>query len=280
MSNNKSVPHFLIIGAAKSGTTTLYDDLKTSKALNLPYDKEPAILIEARSRSDAIKKYNIHFNSSTKSDTIRGEASTYYMMQPLFPDVSKFALDVCGSELKIIAILRHPVDRIISHVTHDYMVGRLKYRDVDRALEKDSKYLDSSNYYMQLKTWVDTFGLKNLSCISFKEYITNRRSMSQKVAEFVGIDPNSLDYREEISNASFELRRNILSPEIMKLYYRHIRKYTPTYLRKTGVNLFTKNPDLGRLIFSQSLKDELIVHFSKLEPKLSDLLGTKIDWEI
>ena len=278
MSNNQSVPQFIIIGAAKSGTTTLYDDLKTSKALNLPYDKEPAILIKAKSKADAINKYNTHFNSSINRDAIRGEASTYYMMQPLFPDVSKFALDVCGSELKVIAILRDPVDRIVSHVTHDYMVGRLKYRDVDRALEKDSKYLDLSNYYMQLKTWVDTFGLKNLSCISFKEYVTNRRSMSQKVAEFIGIDPTSLDYREEISNASFHLRRNILSPEIMKLYYQYIRKYTPNYFRKTGVNLLTKNPKLGKLNFSQSLKDELIVHFYKLEPKLYDLLEKKIEW--
>ena len=252
--------------------------LKLGKVLNLPDDKEPAILIKARSKADAIKKYNIHFNSSSAIDTIRGEASTYYMMQPLFPDVSKFALDVCGSDLKLIAILRHPVDRIISHVSHDYMVGRLKYRDVDRALEKDSKYLDLSNYYMQLKTWVDTFGLKNLSCISFKEYVINRRSMSQKVAKFIGINPTSLDYREEISNASSNLRRNMLSPEIMKVYYRYIRKLTPTYLRKTGVNLLTKNPDLGKLNFSQSLKDELTVHFAKIEPKLSDLLEQKIDW--
>ena len=277
MLNDKNVPQFLIIGAAKSGTTTLYNDLKTSKALNLPYDKEPAILIEARSRADAIKKYNIHFNSSTNSNTIRGEASTYYMMQPLFPDVSKFALDVCGSDLKLIAILRHPVDRIISHVTHDYMVGRLKYRDVDRALEKDSKYLDLSNYYMQLKTWVDTFGLQNLNCISFKKYVTNRRE-SQKIAKFIGIDPNSLNYTEAISNPSSKLKRNFLSPEIMKLYYRHIRKYTPTSLRKTGVNLLTKNPDLGQLSFSQSLKDKLIVHFSKLEPELYDLLEREIEW--
>lgn len=278
MLNNKNVPQFLIIGAAKSGTTTLYDDLKTSKALNLPRDKEPAILIKARSKADAIKKYNIHFNSSTNSDAIRGEASTYYMMQPLYPDVSKFALDVCGRDLKVIAILRHPVERIVSHVTHDYMVGRLKYRDVDRALEKDSKYLNLSDYYTQLKTWIDTFGLKNFSCISFKEYVTNRRSMSQKVAQFIGIDPSSLNYREEISNASFNLRRNILAPKIMKLYYQHIRKYTPTSLRQTGANLLTKNPDLGKLYFSQSLKDELTVYFSKLEPKLYDLLEQKIEW--
>lgn len=277
MPDNKNVPHFLIIGAAKSGTTSLYDDLKTSSFLNLPYDKEPAILLKAKSKEDAIKCYNKHFNSSA-INTIRGEASTYYMMQPLFPDVSKFAKNVCGSDLKLIAILRHPIDRIISHVTHDYAVGRLKFRDVDYALNKDSRYIDWSNYYMQLKTWVDTFGLENLMCISFKEYITNRHIVTQEVAKFIGIEPSSLGYREEISNQSSMLRRNILSPEIMAIYSRHLRKYVPSSMKKVGIGILTKKPALKDVKFSRSLKDELTVHFFKLEQELFNLLEKKVEW--
>ncbi|AFY54851.1 sulfotransferase family protein [Rivularia sp. PCC 7116] len=272
-----SLPHFLIIGAMKSGTTSLYDDLKTSPLFHLPDTKEPAVLVKTKTIKDAVRQYELHFENS--NDTrIRGDGSTYYMMQPLFPDVSKFAKTVCGSDLKLVAILRNPIDRIISHVCHDYAAGRLKHRDVDRAIADDFRYVAFSNYTLQLKPWIESFGIDSLYCISFEDYIKNRLAVSRKIASFIEVEPSTITPRRKISNRNSDIRLPLIPGKTLEIYRSYLKKITPPFVQKAGFNLFTqKRKVLPEVKFSQKLKDELHKHFSEMEDNLCSLTGKKIN---
>lgn len=275
-----SLPNFLIIGAMKSGTTSLYDDLKTSPLFHLPEKKEPAILVKAKTIKDAVRQYELHFDNS--NDTrIRGDGSTYYMMQPLFPDISKFAKTVCGSELKLVAILRNPIDRIVSHVCHDYAVGRLKHRDIDRAIAEDSRYVAFSNYAAQLTPWVKSFGLDSIYCISFEDYINNRLTISRKVASFLGVEPSTISTRKNISNQNSDIRVSLIPEKTLEIYRSYLKKITPPFFQKAGFTIFTQKQNTSPEIkFSQKLKESLHEYFFEMENNLYSLTGNKINFRV
>ena len=271
------LPNFLIIGAMKSGTTSLYDDLKTSSQFYLPDNKEPAILVKAKNKEEALKQYRLHFKDSER-DSIRGEASTYYTMQPLFPDVSKFAKDVIGSDLKLVVILRNPIDRIISHVCHDYSVGRLNHRNIDRAIQNDNRYVSFSNYAQQLKPWIDSFGQERLFCISFKDYVDNRLEASRSVAAFLDVDPMSIKPREKISNQNSDVKQSILPLGLLNFYRENIYFLMPKSLKKIAINFFTKKrKSLPPIEFSDALRRDLEERFHDLEKELILITGKKLE---
>lgn len=269
------LPNFLIIGAMKSGTSSLYDDLKISEAFDLPDVKEPGVLVKVNTLEEAINRYKLHFKNTNKNK-IRGDGSTYYTMQPLFPDISQFAKKLCGPKLKLVVILRNPVDRLVSHIRHDYTAGRLKHRDVEQALIDDSRYLAFSDYVMQLTPWVKTFGMSNIYCVSFSDYVKDRLYISKEVANFLGADPSSISSRTMISNQNSDIRRSILPVNVTEHYRLHIRKFIPQFLHQVGRNMISKPGKKPDIDFPDELISNLNKRFSDMEEKLYNLTGKEI----
>ncbi len=113
------LPDFLIIGAQKAGTTTLYRDLLANPAIFLPIDKEPGNLCEDDLLTDTGRSaYARHFaNAST--DQLCGEATTSHTKRPDVLGVPARARRLLGDKLKVIYLVREPISRIISHHHHE-----------------------------------------------------------------------------------------------------------------------------------------------------------------
>ena len=97
MNNNFNKPNFLIIGAQKSGTTSLYMDLSTSADIYFPIDKEPGHLAcENIYEKDVVNSYYNLFKSG--NNKLCGEASTVYTKRPFYDGVAERAEFILGSD--------------------------------------------------------------------------------------------------------------------------------------------------------------------------------------
>ena len=112
MSNVKG-PNFFIVGAPKSGTTSLFEYLSTHPNVFTPKMKEPHFFsddLAAGREIHTLKEYLLLFEKIVEGETAIGEASTGY----LYSSVAAENIKKFNPEAKIIAILRNPVDMIYS----------------------------------------------------------------------------------------------------------------------------------------------------------------------
>ncbi|WP_237273248.1 sulfotransferase domain-containing protein [Sulfitobacter sp. M220] len=271
-----SYPDFIIIGACKSGTTTLYDDLCGHPHVYMPEIKEPDILHRSSTAGSAHMLYAKHF-ASAPNGALCGEGSTYYTMQPDFASVAEHALDVCGPTLKLIYIVRDPIDRILSHIAHDMSVGRVPIAPGDELLRNHPRYRAWSDYPMQLSSWVETFGKENILLLYFDDLVSNRTTTVERTAKFLGLDPSLLPERTAISNIRGS-QPGFTSGILQKfaqstLYQFSIRRFLPSGLRDRLKSIFMHRNEIPSVELSSTVKSELEAYFANYRSTLADLLN-------
>ena len=175
--NNRTID-FLIIGAMKSGTTAVAENMNSHPEIFIPESKEPSYFINwektylngreeiinwKNNSASNLNKYLELFNNATKGQLI-GEASTLYLPSK---DTPRLAYDH-NPKMKIIVILRNPISRAIS--AHNYNITNQKELEDDfikAALEElngkrdqfiyNSRYLHYGLYYKHIKNWLTYF---------------------------------------------------------------------------------------------------------------------------
>jgi hypothetical protein len=110
-------PDFVVVGAQKAGSTSLFAYLAAHPEVDQPLVKEIQYFTNAAARGQ--DWYRRHFPVDDDSGRITGEASPYYMVHPLALDRLALALP----EVKILVILREPVSRLVSHFRHNLRLG-------------------------------------------------------------------------------------------------------------------------------------------------------------
>lgn len=227
------LPDFLIVGAARSGTTSLYRYLRRHPDLYLPTDKEPHFLAFAGDpprygpdisqgvtwRVDAY----LRLFEDAPPGTLTGEASTSYLY--FHDEVIENIRALYGSDhadIKIIIVLRDPVQRAFSH--HSYLVAQgvedLPFRDaIDPALMADRSetrwdfdYVGFSRYYEQVEHYLDAF--EHVGIWEFSLLKEDPSRLVREILEFLGVDPDvSLDLSLQANRsgtARFEWIRGVL----------------------------------------------------------------------
>ncbi|HZW10461.1 MAG TPA: sulfotransferase domain-containing protein [Phycisphaerales bacterium] len=184
------LPDFLIIGAMKAGTTTLFHDLMLNPRVFFPLDKEPEFLCRDEVLSEDGRRRYAKLFARARADQLCAEASTAYAKRPVYEGVPARALRALGGELKVLYIVRDPVKRMASQHRHEVGVGRLETRpDVNAAVREIGRYLDYSRYAMQLEPWLEAFGPERVRVIVFERYVGARARTIAAVSEFLGVAP-------------------------------------------------------------------------------------------
>jgi Sulfotransferase domain len=179
------LPDFLVIGAMKAGTTTLYHDLLTNRDIFLP-DKELNALVNDSSPSS----YAQHFHAA-KAHQLCGDVSTCYSMLPQYPEAVSNARRCLPRDLKIIYIVREPIRRLISHHRHMsawHGAGRMS-ADIDACVRKETNLLAFSSYAYQIRPWIEAFPTGAVSIVRFEDYIADRRREVARLSMFLGVPP-------------------------------------------------------------------------------------------
>lgn len=184
-----SLPGFLIIGAMKSGSTTLFDDLRTNPALFLDV-KEPDLLsLEEVEHPDGLARYQSLF-ANAQPHQLCGEASTSYTKHPKHIGAPQRAKQVLGENLKLIYILREPVARAVSQHYHVYFWNNeprpMNQVPIDQL---DEHIIDFSCYGRQLALWLEEYPLEQILILRFEEFIKDRVGHYRKACAFLEVEP-------------------------------------------------------------------------------------------
>lgn len=181
-------PDFLIVGAMKAGTTSIYGDLQAIDGVWMPAQKEPEVLIRNKDRVAAAADYADLFRNAPV-DALVGEASTGYTKRPLSDGAAAMAAALTGGELKVIYVTRDPVARIESHLRHDALNGMIG-EDFGQALRSNPDYVNFSRYDWQIAPWKQAFGEANVLEVSFEDYVADRPAVLRAIGAHLGVDVN------------------------------------------------------------------------------------------
>jgi len=207
MTSDKGPIDFLIVGAMKAGTTTLYRDLITHPDIAMPEQKEPETLVRFTSLDDIRRDYRDLF-ANAPHGSIRGEASTAYTKLPVYPGVAERARALSNGKLRIVYIRRNPLERIISHYKHERQHRRIDM-PISHALREVPELIDFSRYDWQIAPWKACFGEENVLEIDLEVYAADRAGMAKKVVAHLGADPARLPAPDSrlVANSAREMKR-------------------------------------------------------------------------
>lgn len=176
---------FMMIGAQKCGTTGLAAQLAAHPSVCFSRVKEPGFFNEVTNWRDRLADYHQLF--SPVAGQICGEASTMYTFLPQWPDTCS-RLYAYNPNLKLIYIMRDPVERIISHYTHNLVRGIVK-EPPEQVVFDDPSYINRSRYGVQIRPYLERFGQENILLLIFEEYVKMPETTLRKVSRFLDIDP-------------------------------------------------------------------------------------------
>jgi len=228
-----SLPNFLIVGASKSGTSSLYNYLKEHPEIFMSSIKEPHFMIAGliknskdpialkRSRKNAID--NIHdytalFNNVNKEKAV-GEASTGYLFyyEYAIKNIKKYLKNP-----KIIIILRNPIERAFSAYRHcvRHKFESLSFEDAlqdeDRVIENFFNpimyYRDMGFYSQQVKSYMDNFSDVKI-CI-FDDFRDKMSLILQDIFKFLDVNISFTPDLKKKYNVSEKKSFFLIKPDV------------------------------------------------------------------
>lgn len=173
----------IIIGAMKSGTTTLYDLLCEHPEICACASKEPEFFSENQAHSQAgPARYEELWDYDSARHRFALEASTGYTKRPEEQGVAS-RMQQYGIHPRLIYIVRDPFERIES----DYDFSRANAW-FDPAVDiTDERYTAFSNYYLQLQDYVETFGRERLTILDFAALKSDPERLLAELCETLGL---------------------------------------------------------------------------------------------
>lgn len=183
MTASTRMPDFIIIGAMKSATSTLHNQLSAQSGIFMSTPKEPNFFSDDEIYRQGIEWYSGLFSDGDVND-ICGESSTHYTKMPDYPNTIQ-RLKAAIPQPKLIYVMRHPVDRLISHYMHQWSEGVYSC-GIDQAIDDYSELIDYSCYGMQVTPYLEEFGRKAVLPLFFDDLKNNKDKALNKVGEFIG----------------------------------------------------------------------------------------------
>lgn len=179
------LPNFIIIGAAKSATTTLATILPRHPDIFISRPKEPKFF--GRRYDKGWKWYRKIFKLG-RGYQLRGEASTMYASSLASFRYSPALMHRYLPELKIVYIVRHPLDRIISQWRH--IRGRREnFVDFNRFMSKRHAaklLIGCSSYYARINAYRNYFSDDQILCLTFEDLISEPAGELSRLLRFLG----------------------------------------------------------------------------------------------
>jgi hypothetical protein len=182
------LPNFLVIGAMKAGTTSLFRYLEPHPEVFMPRLKELDFFIAEGNWGRGIGWYRHQFRQAGQRAVAIGEASPTYSKYPQFDGVPERIAGAVPA-IRLIYVVRDPVERIRSHYSHRVLVGS-ESNPIEVAVSEDPSYLDCSRYAMQIGRYMDWFDREQLLIVRSEDLRSRRTETLSGVHRFLGVDPD------------------------------------------------------------------------------------------
>jgi hypothetical protein len=198
----RSLPDFIIIGAQKSGTTSLYSFLTQHPQVFRALQKEVHFFNQHYEKGP--RWYRAHFPPTKElpPGSITGEATPRYISNPLVPKrICELVPDV-----KLVAILRDPAERAVSNYFQGVRAG-WERRPILEALSADEALIDRAAlgwnelaimkrqyksrglYFEQLERYLRYFSREQLLILKSEAFFNDPHETLAAAFDFLGVDP-------------------------------------------------------------------------------------------
>ena len=276
-------PDFFIIGAAKCGTSAMYDYLLRHPRLFMSEIKETEYYSKESIHSKGPEWYRCLFLEAG-GDQLCGEASTTYTRWPHTPDVPD-RINRDAPDARFIYVMRHPVQRTFSHYSHHMRLGITM--TFEEALAKDDIYVDCSKYMEQIRRYQRFFPRDRFLFLFHDEYRKDPREVLYKVQRFLGIE--ELDLVEEglvfsnVTGADNFVRKNTTRKLRSVPLINSIAENMPQSWKDRAYSILKKSP-IGRRLegkhkiepMLEETRDRLLKLFEPHTRDLEQYLGIEL----
>jgi hypothetical protein len=193
-------PTLFLVGAAKAGTTSLYEGLAQHPAIYMSPMKEPHFFsrIEPASRWEAFfphvtdeDEYLALFDGAANEEVL-GEGSTSYLWDRRAAERIKRVVP----EARILIMLRDPIDRAYSQYWNDVREGLDRRSFLEALIEEQrsgpggwgvsSLYIDCGRYADQVARYLDQFGAR-VHVLFFEDFVRDEASAIAEIHSFLGV---------------------------------------------------------------------------------------------
>ncbi len=193
--------NFIGIGAQKAGTTTLHSIFRSHPEIFVPvFQKEPHFFDDEAKYSMGYDDYLLEFFAELGDEKAVGEITPDLLPTPAARDRIASTL---GENIKFIIILRHPVQRAISHYKM-YLNWLWESESFDNALRMEAlqqrtdaqnsfSYFGRGRYLSQIKFYLEVFHRKNFHFICFEDLLNNYQSVLDDCFDFLGVSKMNID---------------------------------------------------------------------------------------
>lgn len=293
-----SLPNFMCIGAAKSGTTTLYDILKQHPEIFIPAFKEPHFFDIPENYNNGIEWYEKNYFRNINKKIIADFTPSYFFEK----QVPKRIFNDLGEDMKFVILLRHPVDRAYSHYLHSVR-DKNEYVSFEEALRKEDNRIDKfiknkdylsylrNSYYHQglygemIERYLQYFSLDNFLFIQFEnEFIIDRKNVIDKLLIFIGLE-TEIDLNLDLRSNPASKERSKFLKQLMKKkgWWRRVLKFIfPSIQIRQIIRNQVQRANLKEFQIeklSEKLKKDLYNEYFKEDIiKFEKLTNKKLNW--
>jgi hypothetical protein len=240
-------PNYLVVGFPKGGTTSLCAMLGQHPQVFMEPTKEVSFFCENETWGKGFAWYESLFDAAGDKP-MRGEGSQRYTLSRSFPGVAQRIADYMP-EAKLIAIARHPIERIESmwlQSREGAPTGSEIRRSFERALElRWDSLVGHANYWREISLYRERFPDEQILILFYDDFRRDPRAVLQRCFEFLGVDPDtsSIDLNTRL-NASDEKWRpgRFLSSARKLTAFRAGAKLFPEPVRKSVRNRLSEPP--------------------------------------
>jgi hypothetical protein len=238
-SSQRPLPEFVVIGAQKSGTTSLYRYLVQHPQVRPPLTKEVHFFDVNWQRGEGWYRSNFP-QRSEGAGWVTGEATPAYLFHPMAAE--RAAEVIPGS--RFLVVLRNPIDRAYSHYHHERAKGRetLSFAEAlaneEERLEgersrliaepgyfsyahRHHSYTARGRYAEQLEEWFKHFPRRQFLILQSERLFADPRSAVAAVAEFLGLQPPEGEAWEPHNTRSYQDMEPGIREQLSRVFAPH-----------------------------------------------------------
>jgi hypothetical protein len=309
--NTHMWPNFFIIGAARAGTTTLYEYLRRVPQVHLPSNKEPRYFIARSINRDvygrlAIGNTEKYLDLFANSDaTAIGEATPEY----LYHDSSAHNIREKVPHAKIIITLRNPVNRAFSHYLLLNTLLNIKYsfddmvksewanKKLDLGRWRSPGIIECGFYSHGVSKYLELFGSDRVKIIIFDEWTKDVINTLNAIVEFLNVNykfDDSITIRKDNTSRNDSrtnaflnsvMRRSIL---LRRIYFQVLPSFARDLLRNiyhgqasirsSSSSSSSSPPPLNESISNETRELLRDIYWEDVK-ELERILGRRLPWQ-
>lgn len=305
-----TLPNVLVIGAAKSGTTSLYDYLDQHPEVFMSPVKEPRYFAYAEDLGDfdegrsedaggrpamhgpgeewanrdavfTMERYRALFAQAGGRRAV-GEASPVY----LYSEAAPARIRQCLPEAHLVVILRDPAERAYSHFMHLIKTGREPLRDFEAALDAEPErraegwewswhYQALGFYHRQLRRYLRRFDHAQLTVYLFEDLKRDAAALAQDLYGTLGVDDRfvpdvSVRHRKTGVPRLKRLQRFLFNPDNP---LRRLSRFVLPEAVRERLLVKMKNANVSKPPLPSAARARLIDAYRDDVRQLEDLIG-------